>query len=270
MVQPDLPAARWAPRSPLRAVSPADATEPSPEPLAGPRPAHPAPRRAAPPLVPLIAAGDDLTPELDRVLTGVARAAQAGDSAARDAVYLALEAKIARFVARYAFPDWSAPAPRRDDRPWHAEDLAQEAFVLLFDLIADWPGDGPFGRYFFAAFPWRLHDAARRLAGPWRWEYGGGWAVLRLHLLADDSTAAEEALVLLDAIAADLPPPDDDVLRWRIRDGESFVAIARRLGLTPRTVNRRWVALLAELRRSLDAQGPDITKRAVAVAHDRR
>ena len=96
MIQPEpinaLDAVRARPRSSRRARAS--------QPVAGPWLA-PGSAADAPPLVPLLAAADDLTPEVDRALTKVALAARAGDRAARDALYLALQAKIARFVARY-------------------------------------------------------------------------------------------------------------------------------------------------------------------------
>ena len=225
--------------------------------FAGPSPPRPDPGEDAAPdpgegalplLVPLLAADDEITPELDRALSVVALAAREGDPAARNALYLALETKIARFVARHGRRVRAAGGPRRDGRPWAAEDLAQEGFLILTDLVAEWPG-GPFGPYLLAHFPWRVRDAARRLEDSRRLEATTPTA--EPALTADDSAQAAEATVLLETLAGRLPAPDGEILLRHIRDGESLSAIARHLGLGRHTVGRRWGALLTELRHSL-------------------
>ena len=210
--------------------------------------AHGAPR-THPILVPLLAAGDELTPEREHFLTALAHAARAGDRAARDALYLALLAKIDRFVAGCGRLAATGAGPQRDGIPCDAEDLAQEAFPLFVDVVAAWPGDAPFGPYFLAHFPWRLRSVWRSLAASRRLEIPipPSW----ITLLHDGTVAAEEARVRLEALAADLPPPDGVILLDHVRDGESLGRIARRLGLSRRTVTRRWQALVAELRRGL-------------------
>ncbi len=222
----------------------------------GPWSAPPRPAETTDPWQGVVLAGDDdLTPELDRALTGAAAAARAGDAAARAALHAALAAKIDRFATRYLSWTWSRSAPRRDGRLWDGEDLVQEGFVILVDLVAAWPGGDSFGSYFFAHFPWRLQEAARRLFDPRGREVVGHVAETRLTLLQDGSAAAAEALAQLEAIAAALPPSDADLLRWRLRDGEAFAPIALRLGVDRRTVYRRWTALLAELRGSFEGDG---------------
>jgi hypothetical protein len=72
-----------------------------------------------------------------------------------------------------------------------------------------------------------------------------------IHYLADGSAAADEAVALLEAMAAELPDPDGAILTWRIRDGESFGVIARRLGVGRLTVARAWDRIVAELDRAL-------------------
>lgn len=232
-------------------------------PIRGPgetRPAAPAPpepgrvtawvadRGARPPLAPVLPADDEIAPELERALANLARAARAGDRAARDALWLALGPKIDRFVAGCQRRTWDGDGPRRDGRPLDAEEIGQEAFPVFAAVLAAWPGDGPFGPFFLAMFPWRLHSVRRALVAQRRGETGGGGA---LWLLEDGSAAAEAAWTWLETLAGDLPPPDGAILLAHLRDREPFVVIAGRLGLTPRTVRRRWRALLVDLRRSL-------------------
>lgn len=200
----------------------------------------------SPPLVPVLAADDEITPEIDRLLTTVARDAGDGDVAARNALYIAFAQKIARFVRRYRTQlsgfGWGAAID--------LDDVAQEAFLVFADLVAEWQGGDSFCVYFLGHFPWELRNAVRRIGTanrpalslvetpdvPW---------------LADGSAAADEAIALLETVAAGLQAPDGDILLWRIRDAETLAVIAHRLGTSRRTVDRAWDRIVSELRWSL-------------------
>ncbi|CAA9555467.1 MAG: hypothetical protein AVDCRST_MAG49-2875 [uncultured Thermomicrobiales bacterium] len=182
-----------------------------------------------------------VAPEVDRALTAAAMAARAGDREARDALHAALAEKIGRFVARYRH-GWG-------DGAWDADDVAQEAYLVLVELIDGWPGGESFVAYFLSRFPWRLRDAVRRLAGPRPVSAPPDDSALTL--VVDGSAAAETARALLGTLAADLPEPDRTILWRHIGEGERFGVIATSLHLDRRTVNRRWQALVAELRDSL-------------------
>jgi DNA-directed RNA polymerase specialized sigma24 family protein len=200
----------------------------------------------SPPLVPVLAADDEITPEIDRVLTTVARAASDGDIDARNALYTAFSQKIARFVRRYrTYPSgigWSAAID--------LDDVAQEAFLVFTDLVAEWQGDDSFCVYFLGQFPWGLRNAVRRLGTANRPALNLVGTPDALWL-ADGSAVADEAVALLEIVAADLQAPDGDILLWRIRDGETLTVIARRLGTSPRTIVRAWDRIVMELRWSL-------------------
>jgi RNA polymerase sigma factor (sigma-70 family) len=205
---------------------------------------------SCPPLVPVVSADGEITPDVDRVLTVVARDAHDGDVAARNALYVALEPKIARFVRRLAGDlDRRGGCPAVD-----ADDLGQEAFLVFARLVECWPAEGSFGAYFLGHFPWRLKNAGRRLETANR-------TVLDLSdapsqsLLADGSADGDEASALLEAMAASLPVPDGDILRWRVRDREGLATIGRRLGVGRQAVARAWTRVAAELRRSLAPEG---------------
>lgn len=202
----------------------------------------------APPLVPILGPRDRITPEVEWALTAVAVDAKAGDRAARDALFLALEAKIARIVAREVMRR-PLGGLLRDGRLWDAEDLNQEAYFMLLDLLAEWPSDRPVAGFLFAYLPWRLRDYRRRLAMPHRAETG--FEVARWESLHDGTADAEAALACLEAMAEDLAPLDGAILLAIVRDGYGFGAIARRLGVDRRTVRRRWQSLLIDLRASL-------------------
>lgn len=211
-----------------------------------PRPLRPR-RRGAPAAapIPLVRADGDLTPELERFLVPLALAARAGDRDARDALWSALAPKIDRLAVAAGRRTQGDDAPRRDGRPWDAEDLRQEAFPLFADLLAVWSGNGPIGPYLLSHLAWRLRSAARALAVPRRFETSP--LAPSLLYLADGSAAAAEALTLLDVLAADLPAVDAVILLRHVRDGESLRVVARRLGLDRRTVSQRWRAILAGL-----------------------
>lgn len=204
-------------------------------------------------LVPMLTPDDEPTPEIERALATAARAAQAGDRAARDALVTALAGKIERIAAREAWRAARAGGLWRDGRPWDREDLAQEAVCILIALIDEWPGDRPFLTYVLAYLPWRLRDARRRLMAPSRFETHPVDG--RDQLVADGSAGAERARARVEAIAAGLPPIERALLLGIVRDGERRSTIAGRLGIDRRTANRRWEALRAELRCALTPDG---------------
>ena len=94
-------------------------------------------------------------PEEDIWLGQLARAAQAGDRGARDALWLAVGPRLMRIADRTA---WAFPALERDD-------AVQESFPIFAALVATWPGpetDGAgFATYLFGMFRWRLHSLLR-------------------------------------------------------------------------------------------------------------
>ncbi|CAA9565527.1 MAG: hypothetical protein AVDCRST_MAG73-4123 [uncultured Thermomicrobiales bacterium] len=203
---------------------------------------------AGPALVPLLDPAAPITPALDRRLSAAARAARAGDPVARNALYFALEPVIRRALARYGRGAWCRGAA------WEPADAAQEAFLVFADLVAAWDGDeAGFGPFFLARFRFRLADAVRR------WNADRGRAVPLdgvADRLGDGSAAADEARVLLAVLAARLDPTDGAILLGKVVAGRSGPAIAADLGIHPRTVRRRWLALLATLRAELGDDPP--------------
>lgn len=188
-----------------------------------------------------------LTAAEEQRLSALARQAHAGDRAARDELLRAVQPDLARMVAAVARLTWTADGPRRDGRPWDAEDLAQEAFLIVADLIAAWSGEGSFPPYLFAYFPWRLRNAWRRL----RPRRAAPVAPVDLALIADESHLALEAAALLASLAAALPEPDRLVLLAHVRDDVPLRAIAGALGVSEHQVRRRWRAIKQRLRDEL-------------------
>ncbi|HEY8446760.1 MAG TPA: sigma-70 family RNA polymerase sigma factor [Thermomicrobiales bacterium] len=198
----------------------------------------------SPPLLPLLPSHGPIPDDVDAALTVAAISAQRGDIAARNALYFALEPKIGRIVRRCA-----ARLRCRPGALIEPDDIAQEAFVLLADLIARWPGHGSFVAYFLVAFPRELHHAARRSLRGLSLNVPEDEA--KTSLSVEDESANAETIALVEDLIARLDRFDREILVRRGRDGDSFTAIARDLGVSRRTVHRRWSRLRSELRLAL-------------------
>jgi DNA-directed RNA polymerase specialized sigma24 family protein len=177
----------------------------------------------------------DLTPAIDTRLNALARAGR-DDPAARNELHTLLSGKIARFLAPWR------------DRPVAIGDFAdirQESFLVFADLVADWPGEGSFARYFLGFFPWRLRHAIDAYARRWPLDR---LVVIPDHALLDDpapTEAAADPLTPLWPLAAD----DRQLLTLRLSAGYSVEEAARLLGWSRRKGFRRWRALVARLSR---------------------
>lgn len=188
-------------------------------------------------IVSVINTWDDLSFTLERRLLPTVERAHAGDRDARDALYIAFQPKLIRFVRRIH------PPRMRPDQVavWDRDDVAQEAWIVFDQLIRQWTPDRPFGRYILATFPWRLRDAvfrgvARRGVPPRMISVPIGdheW-------LRDGSAASDEARALLNVVAEQLPEVQGIVLRRHIGDGETLTTIAADLGVSRRTITRQW------------------------------
>ena len=188
-----------------------------------------------------------VSPDLDASLTAMALLAQAGDLAARDALYRAFAPSINRLSRRFSGTGWGAGPV------WDMDDLCQEGYLVFLDLLSGWPGGESFVAYALGRLPWRMRNVIRRLNGPRPTLVNG--AVI--NHLTDESAAAIEALVLLEEVANALPTPDGDILLWRIRDRETVRSIADRLGIDRRTVSRSWQRTLGTLRETLGEAGDE-------------
>jgi len=199
-------------------------------------------------LIPVMGANDELTPAWERTIAPIVARAASGDRIARDALYAAFEPKLMRFVRGVRVP-W---APTGAVDRWDRDDVAQEAYLAFLDVLATWEEPIPFGRYVLAHFPWRLRDLVYRGVG--RSSVPPGTipvAIEGREWLADDSAAALESRMLLDALAVSFGPPYDDIIRLHIGEGASLMAVAARLGCSRRTLSRRWREIRERLRADL-------------------
>lgn len=176
----------------------------------------------------------------DQRLAEMARCAQRGPAAERNALYARyqplLERKTASIWRRYG-----------RSRSVDLEDLRQEAFVVFAELLIAWHGNGSFTAFLLASFWWRMRDAVDR-HGPVAPREPDQDQFLPLH---DGSAAAEHALSLLEQLVADMPPLERQLLLWRVRDGKSVRAIALELKIDRRTVQRTWNRATQRLREGL-------------------
>ncbi len=239
-------------RRPVRRSRSANQGRPVAVPEGFRNPLAPAVNASPPALLPLIRVEDDIPESLERSLHPVAVRAQAGDWAARDALYTAFEPKLMRFAKRIRVPF----APDGARGLWERDDVVQEAYLSFVGVIESWSPWIPFGRYVLANFPWRLRDAVHRGVGkrtvPPRMF---GVPIESTDLVADTSTAREEQAVMLEALASSLGSPLDEVFRQHIIDGLTLTETARRIDLSRRTVTRYWHDIVLELRRDRSVPG---------------
>ncbi len=179
------------------------------------------------------------------VADALAVRAQAGDRTAGDALWRALAVKIERFTRGV----WRVR--RRWLRVCGPDDLGQMAYLVLWDLLDAWPRRGGVLPYLLRLLPLWLRRAVDRAE---RGMSGG-----RVDLGADD---AEEPAVSgweitslercwLETVAGRLDGRARLVLLL-LAEGLPVVDVARRLGVTRRTVRRDCLAMAEYLRSCLD------------------
>jgi RNA polymerase sigma factor (sigma-70 family) len=174
----------------------------------------------------------------------LARAAQAGDRNARDALWTAVGPQITHIAHRVA---WTFPMLDRDD-------AVQEAFPIFATLVATWPGpdaDGKgFATYLYGKFRWRLHSTLRGYER--RYPPHIDWNAWEERTAISPPRAAPIAWyeygVDFPAFVAALPAHERAIFVLRVREGLATGEIAARLSLKPRTVSRYWNITLRRLR----------------------
>jgi RNA polymerase sigma factor (sigma-70 family) len=188
-------------------------------------------------LLPVMGAADVVLPVFDAKLGEFARRAQAGDTDARDALYFAFQPKVTR-MTQTVHPPF---APEGATGLWDHGDLAQEAYLVFVELILAWPGDVPLTAYVMSRFPWRIRDTIRRgVARPSVPPRRRVVPIETAAMVAGDAGPAAGVSELLDALAAQLPPPLDDILIAHVLHGKTKTEIAAEIGVSRRTMVRHW------------------------------
>lgn len=205
----------------------------------------PFPHRAWP--LPVVPVSGAVPPVLDHILGDAAFAALAGDAIARDALFAAFRPRLGWSIRRCQLI-WSGQSNRFVEDAIEPNDIDQEAYLVFAELIADWTPGGSFSAYVLGQFPWRMNRVLRR----WRRQRGPR-AVRSIARVIDERSPIEQAelTVLVDALAARLDPTDADLLRRRVLDDASFDDIAKRAGISRRTLHRRWRAIADLVERAI-------------------
>jgi RNA polymerase sigma factor (sigma-70 family) len=195
-------------------------------------------------LAPAISPHGPVPIEIDLQLSRLGQRALTGDRDALNTLHAAYRPRLDHWVRRACRSCFRHTA----DPSIEPEDIIQQAFLVFADLLLAWNGSGSLSGYLIAYFPWRLSDAVRRLADV---REHRSLDVLPSPLLIDESVAADEAIALLEALAASFPEHEGKVLLFRIRDGLTWDEVAAAVGFDRRTVLRDWKRILVQLRASL-------------------
>jgi RNA polymerase sigma factor (sigma-70 family) len=199
-----------------------------------------APQTSAPFVVPVVPARGLIDPDIDRILSTLARSPDRASVDTRNALFVAYAPRLRRILLRLWYRSLFEFGCEFDD-------LDQELYLIFASLLERWSGSGSFSAYVHGALPWRLFDVARRMAPRDRPLDNRPVAALN----SDESYADAEAALLLEDLAGSLSPFDRELLLRHVRDGQSLASIARSLGLSTRTMRRAWLRLQVHLRAAL-------------------
>ena len=192
-------------------------------------------------IVPVLPIRGQIDPALDRIVSDLARRHDGPPASVRNALYIAYAPRLRRILTRLWYRNLSEFGCELDD-------LEQELFLIFDTLLERWSGAGSLSAYLHGAVPWRLYDAARRLAP--RDRTLGDRPVAAQDVESGQSEA--EMILLLDALADQLSPFDRALLLEHICDEKPLSQFAAERGMSQRTVRRAWLRLQQHLRRELD------------------
>jgi RNA polymerase sigma factor (sigma-70 family) len=175
--------------------------------------------------------------DLDRIVSELARCDGDLDPVLRNALYTAYAPRLRRILVRLWYRNLSEFGCELDD-------LEQELFLIVATLLERWSGSGSLSAYLHGAVPWRLYDAARRLAP--RDRPLGNRPVADAN--ASNLHSEDDMVLLLEDLAQRLSGFDRDLLLGHIRDGKTLSRIAAERGASPRTIRRAWLRLQQHVR----------------------
>ena len=181
---------------------------------------------------------------LDHRLGALALAAQEGDAAARDAVYAALVPRldvIVRSVYRRCHERAGDPAIELDD-------LRQEGYLILVDLVDRWSGDATLCEHVLSRFHWRLRAAYASLGGT-----GSRGTAELTEIVGPESIeeAGEGESGTLRLLTATLPERQRTIVLLMVGGGYRQWQVAKALNIGRSTLAREWDRALATLRETL-------------------
>lgn len=192
------------------------------------------------PLVPVVPSSGRIPEDIDRILSDLARDADASAPSVRNALFVA----YAPILNRIGRKIWFNHARRILVDPG---DVENEGFLAFCELLEKWTGEGSFSRYLLARYPWRVRDRIAHLNG----RRPTAELAESLSLAAGDSWEAERALALLEELVEPLSEFDRRMVVMRVVDRQSARVIAAQLGVSASTVESRWAVLRIDLYRNL-------------------
>jgi RNA polymerase sigma factor (sigma-70 family) len=199
----------------------------------------PSPQPASCPVLPVLPARGMIDTADDQLVSELARRNRA-DVDVRNALYVAYFPRLQRLLTRLWYRNLQEFGCEYDD-------LEQELFLIFQTLLDRWSGSGSLSAYIHGAVPWRLYDAARRLAP--REQPLGDCAASSPN--SDVSHTDAEFVVLVNEVAKSLSGFDRDLFLWHVRDQKPLADFASARGVHRRTVRRAWLRLQQHLRREL-------------------
>jgi len=181
---------------------------------------------------------------LDRRLGALALAAQEGDADARDAIYAALAPRL-DVVVRSVF---RRCAERAADPAIELDDLRQEGYLVLIDLVERWSGDATICEHLLSRFHWRLRASYAALGGT-----GSRGTADLAEIVGPESIeeAAEADAGSLRLLTAVLPERQRAIVLLRVGGGYRQWQVAKALRIGRSTLTREWDRALTTLRETL-------------------
>jgi RNA polymerase sigma factor (sigma-70 family) len=207
--------------------------------------------RLVPPysILPLAPAAGRIDPDDDRLLSEAALAAQAGNRAARNALYFAFLPKLQRFTRREARRIATEVNSSVIDR----DDIEQEGFLAFMRLVERWPGDQSFAAYLLGFFGWELRNTLRSFLWP---ETRAAWRadLMEIDELRHARPEPESDDIDFDRLIAGFTARERQLLIWRFRDDLTMIEIQHRFGMSKRSTIRLWSKLRLRLRKKLSEE----------------
>jgi RNA polymerase sigma factor (sigma-70 family) len=195
----------------------------------------------------MVPAGGHIEPDDDRLLSEAALAAQAGNLAARNALYFAFLPKLKRFIWREARRIEAAVGSTVIDR----DDVEQEGFLAFARLVERWPGDQSFASYLLGYFRWELRNTLRAFLRPeTRAAFRADLAAIENLRHARPEPATDDPD--FDRLIAGFTARERQLLIWRFQDDLPMSEIQHRFGISKRSAMRIWSKLRLHLWQSLN------------------
>jgi RNA polymerase sigma-70 factor, ECF subfamily len=159
-----------------------------------------------------------------------------GDIAAFERLYRAYWQRLYAFAFRYV--------RSRDD----AEDVTQDVLLRIWRSRASWAPAGTVASYLYLAVRNAARDRLERVAVARRHRGRAGVGAVATAAEVQSHLEAAELAAAVERALADLPPKRSTVCKLRLIEGLSYAEIAKRLGISEKTVETQLARGLKFLR----------------------